>query len=327
MYPMLCEGVEFRISGKENEPKCYYVQNANGEEFRVNRSLFKALKHADGTRPLLLPNHGEEIIPELKRYGLVHTNRLIKGILFSQFIILPVSERRAKKWRPLCKILNGELSSVACMMLIISIFLCTSTYRGRHLEIEMDDLNICLYTGLYVLSVLLHEFGHLIAGIAYKYPVKEVGVIFFLIIPIAAYVRDDNKTDTVKDEYLQFVMAGLEVNLLLAGIFFIAAVFCEPQTTTFFAAVWTNISLIISNLIPTEILRTDGTRALNTVLECESVFDLARKWLGSRKRRKKLVHKGLLGIACMAFLSFVFVVRFLYWFFVIGFNVYVLFLC
>ena len=49
MYPVLKEGVSvgtFQYEGSDTTH--YYIENADGEEFEINCSLWKALLHADG---------------------------------------------------------------------------------------------------------------------------------------------------------------------------------------------------------------------------------------------------------------------------------------
>ena len=55
MYPMRCDNVQLLICEDEFGTKSYYAVNAAGEEFSVSYPVFKALRHADGTRPLRLP--------------------------------------------------------------------------------------------------------------------------------------------------------------------------------------------------------------------------------------------------------------------------------
>lgn len=320
MYPMLCDGVKFRSSG-EGRSKSFFVQNDDGDEFMVSSAVYKALLCCDGTRPLRLPDQGESLLPELKRCGLVRTSRWVKGGLFNLFTLFPVG-RRANKWRPLCKIINSELTSICFVVIMIAIFIITSG-RGRA---DMDDFNIWTYWGLLFLSVLLHEFGHMISGIAYGYRVDEVGILFLFVIPIGAYVAYGRKADKVKNEELQFTMAGIEVNLILAGASVIGAAVCDPLSYIFTEAVIINVLLIIGNLIPGEILELDGTAALNTLFEVDSIFDMARKCLRNRKRRRKLLRCGLSGAACLVLFVLVLVTRYIYYMIIIGVNVYALFL-
>ena len=320
MYPMLCDGVKFR-TGWEGRSELFFVQNDDGDEFMVSHPVYKALRSCDGTRPLRLPDHGESLLPELKRCGLVRTSRWVNGGLFNRFILFPVGHR-AKKWRHICRIINCELSSICFVVIMIAFFMFTS---GR-VWFDVNDFNIGVYWGIIFLSMMLHEFGHMIAGIAYGYRIDEVGLLFLTIIPIGAYVAHDDKADRVKNEELQFTMAGIEVNAILAGLSVIGAAACEPLSSAFFSAALGNILLIIGNLIPREIIKVDGTVALNTLFEVDSIFRLARKCLRNRKRRRKLLRCGLSGAAGLVLSVLVLVTRYIYYMIIIGVNVYALFL-
>ena len=90
MYPMLCDGVKFRTSW-EGRSELFFVQNDDGEEFMVSGPVYNALRLCDGTKPLRLPDHGENLLPELKRYGLVRMSRWVNGGLFNRFILFRLS--------------------------------------------------------------------------------------------------------------------------------------------------------------------------------------------------------------------------------------------
>ena len=75
-----------------------------------------------------------------------------------------------------------------------------------------------LYYGLLVCSLALHEVGHLVAGLAYGYKISDTGILLLGIIPIGAYVAHEDKKDASRSEKVQFALAGVEMNLLIAGI-------------------------------------------------------------------------------------------------------------
>ena len=103
---------------------------------------------------------------------------------------------------------------------------------------------------------------HLIAAVAFGYPVSEAGVIFYLkILPACLYVGHGRKKNATKGEEIQLALAGIEANLSQACYF--AAALWEDQSMTFFAAAVTNIFIIISNLVPAKGMEDDGEVALN----------------------------------------------------------------
>ena len=66
---MRCDNVQLLICEDEFGTKSYYAVNAAGEEFSVSYPVFKALRHADGTRPLRLPEDDVDLLAELEGSG------------------------------------------------------------------------------------------------------------------------------------------------------------------------------------------------------------------------------------------------------------------
>ena len=59
MYPMLKEGITIGTFSYEGSDEThYFVENGEGEEFEIRYELYRALVHADGTKPLRLRNCG-----------------------------------------------------------------------------------------------------------------------------------------------------------------------------------------------------------------------------------------------------------------------------
>ena len=165
---------------------------------------------------------------------------------------------------------------------------------------DMDSFNLPLYVGLLVASAVLHELAHLWAAISYGFPVYEAGVLFEKVFALCLYVAHGRKPGATKAEEIQVALAGIEANMFAMGLFMIVSVLCEAQSTTFYAAAAAQIGLIFSNLIPSKGIEVDGEVALNTLFEVKSIYAVARKWTGSKKRRRKLIRSaGLPGAACI----------------------------
>lgn len=96
------------------------------------------------------------------------------------------------------------------------------------------------------------------------------------------------------------LVAGIEANILTMGACLIACVLYEAQSTTFYLATFMQMSLVISNLIPSKEI-VDGEVALNTLFNVKSIYAVARKWTRSKKQRRKLIRDaGLPGVVCIA---------------------------
>ena len=206
---------------------------------------------------------------------------------------------KVRKARPLCKLLNTVLPVSSILTFILGVSFLFWQNSGR---IPMDDYSILLYYALVLASLFVHEAAHLISAVAFGYPVSEAGVIFYLkVLPACLYVGHGRKKNATKGEEIQLALAGIEANLLAAGLFLLIAVLWDEQNATFFTAAVTNFIIIIANLIPAKGLEDDGEVALNHLFEVKSIYPVAKKCVRSKKRRRKLIRSaGLAGIACIA---------------------------
>lgn len=307
MYPVLKEGVSigtFQYEGSDTTH--YYIENANGEEFEVSRRLWDALLKADGTHPLDLPGNGRRILPKLKRHGLVRTSRLVQDDgLFNRFILFPIGNRLE-----ICglvfRAINAALPAVALLAFAIGVYV--TAVEGSE---SGYNFSWWLYYGLVVLSLALHELGHLIAGLAYEYKISDTGILLLGIIPLGAYVAHENKKDATKAEKIQFALAGVEVNLLIAGICLLLAMQSYQWSLTFFSVANVNVILASVNLLPTSGL--DGESALSAACGINSISEVARKWLINKKRRQKLLRAGLPGYVCFCVFSITMISKVILW--------------
>ena len=229
----------------------------------------------------------------------VRTSRLVREESCSRLILFTFSKKGIRKVRPACKLLNAVLPAGAVLTLVVGITM--RVLNALSDGVDMDSFNLLLYGGLLIASVVLHELAHLWAAISYGYPVYEAGVLIEKVFAICLYVAHGRKPGATKAEEIQVALAGIEVNLFTMGLFLIASVLCEAQSTTFYVAAVAEIGLIISNLIPSKGIEVDGEVALNTLFEVKSIYAVARKWAGSKRRRRKLIRSaGLPGVTCIA---------------------------
>lgn len=205
---------------------------------------------------------------------------------------------KVRKARPLCKLLNAVLPVSSILIFILGVSFLFWQYSGR---IPMDDYSLLLYYALVLVSMFVHEAAHLITAVAFGFPVSEAGVIFCLkVLPACLYVGHGRKKNATKGEEIQLALAGIEANLLAAGLFLLIAVLWDEQNATFFTAAVTNIFFIIANLIPAKGLEDDGEVALNHLFEVKRIYPVAKKCVRNRKHRRKLIRSaGLAGIACI----------------------------
>lgn len=307
MYPVLKEGVSigtFQYEGSDTTH--YYIENADGEEFEISRRLWNALLKADGTRPLDLPDNGRRVLPNLKRHGLVRTSRFVPDDgLFNCFILFSIGNRLQAKGL-VFRALNAALPIVSILTFAIGVYVTAS--KGAE---SGYNFSWWLYYALIVLSLALHELGHLVAGLAYGYKISDTGILLLSIIPCGAYVAHENKKDATKAEKIQFALAGVEVNLLIAGICLLLATQSYQWSLTMFSVANVNIILAGINLLPASGL--DGESALSAVFEVNSISEVAKKCLLNKKRRQKLLRSGFSGYAYYCVFAFTMISKVILW--------------
>ena len=125
MYPMLKEGITIGAFSYEGSDEThYFVENGKGGEFEISYALYKALVHADGTKPLRLRHcGGKKTVEELKRLGIIRTSRFVSDDdLFNRFILFPIGSR-ARKYRPLCVLVNQLLPFLSIIVFVVGVIL------------------------------------------------------------------------------------------------------------------------------------------------------------------------------------------------------------
>lgn len=293
MYPILKEGVSIgTFKYKDSDSVHYYIENAGGEKFEIDRALCNALLKADGTRPLDLPDKGKQILPTLKKHELVQTSRFVhSGGAFNRFILFPI-ENKIKIDRSFFKAINAALPVASILIFALGVFLMAtdSEYIGY-------NFNLWIYCLLFILSIVIHELGHLFAGLSYGYKFSDIGILLFGVVPVGAYVAHEDKKDAAKSEKIQFALAGIEMNLLIAGICLLLVVMFYHCSLTLLSVANVNILLACVNLLPAS--GFDGEYALSAICGVDNIGKLSKKCLFDKNRRRKLLQSGLKGYSCI----------------------------
>lgn len=145
-------------------------------------------------------------------------------------------------------------------------------------------------------AAILHEAGHLLAAISAGQKIDHIGITFWSIIPTGAYVSVDDKINSRKSEQMQFILAGIEVNLLFTGICLILIGRHYDWAYKLVDIAVINIILIIGNIVP--IPGLDGEAALSILCGVSSIGKVAQKSLFDKKRRQRLLRTGWSGYVC-----------------------------
>ena len=292
MKPMTCECVCLYYDRQEE----LYYADLLGERIDLSPEEYAILSAADGKTdlarefPELSPRRLANLLHRLKNNGLLITKRY-EGFVIGRYMVFLVANR-VDRIRTFCGVFNLLLPFASLIF-----FACGAVSYAR-CETIYGDMNYFLYYLLFFLSITAHEFGHFAAAVTYRYYVAHAGVLLlFRIIPLGAYVscRPDGKV-RAKRHKVQFFLAGIEMNFLLAGLFSMLSCIPWALGETFYIAAYSNVILGTVNLLIAPML--DGGKALAAALGIDDFWTFTRNAL-SRRHRKRLLHSGAAGWFCL----------------------------
>ncbi len=307
MYLTIKDGIELRIARYGDDSDHYQVKNMKGSVFEIEKRLYDALNSARLNRRLILADEDKGLIPFLKKNGIIETSRFVKAedSFFNCLILFPFSDAK-KGWVSLCRKLNTMLPAASLLVLLIG----SLTMFFRKEEIG-SDFEILLYLFMFFFSLLFHELGHILACRDYGFKLYDMGIVFIGYFPMGLYVSCEKRKDAEKVERIQLALAGVEMNVLLAGILLLAAFFFRRLSGTLCALADINFYLVFVNLIPA--LGLDGNSALSAWCGVENISIEALLCLLSRKKRWKLFHSGFMGYFALAVISAVLLSNIAFW--------------
>lgn len=288
MYPVLKDNVglgSFRFGDEEG----YFICNAESETW-VSKRLYVALMKADGTAPLDLPDNGHSVIPRLRKLGYIRTSRFEheKGLICS-FTILNLRSRALNN-NCFLKLFSAVLPFLSVIVFVIGLLLMNWHTVNFRQHFDTMSWYMCIF-----ISIVAHEAGHLAALAACGYEVYDTGLLFLGVLPIGAYVSHKDKESALRNDRLKVSLAGIEMNILTAGIFFILSAFGGTYAVMFRYLGLVNLILVLFNLLPAQGL--DGEAALSAVFDVDSIYSIAKKNLFDRKLRRRLYRSGRKGNA------------------------------
>ena len=303
-YPMIAKWLHF----KQMNAEWFLVTNRlNGEEYYMTAFMAHFARRLDGnTPPRHLLSHekrrdAENLVAELDQWDMLRHSRMLEkgwGTLYWSVFFFDKSSR----CKALCKILNNILllSFLPCFFIGIMMAICWC----------QPCLNFSLF-GMVIgtlLGIIVHEAAHTIAGISYHATVYECGVFIDHFLP-GAYAMVDTKNVQNKRYLLQISGAGLESNILLAGLFLAVATF-ESYSSIFFWMAMGNLILAGANLLPINDL--DGMHMLETLLETDSLYERITYITHSRRIKRKIKHAGLSGYCALWVCYFIQILNFIW---------------
>lgn len=293
MYPILCDEISV-YEVETPEGTCRVIENAKGEEFWFKEEVNDILLSLDGTRPL---PYSREIVECMQKDGLIYAKRFIwKGLRSKLF--LPVWNVKKEKRAPFI-LLNKALPLLAVLVFLYGL-VC-----AHRIDIDADTSTATIYLCMLV-SIVLHEWGHMIAGTAYG-----SRTLSSCLSLQGAQTGFTNNPDS-KKQRIQMSLAGLEMNMLIAGLCFIICGTLHGSASRLVAVTGViNTVLIFPNLIPSN--GSDGECVFSELLGVDSIFDLAKSIVTDRKKRRKSLRSGWKGHLGMLFMLSVYP-GFVFWY-------------
>ncbi len=233
----------------------------------------------------------DRMLKAFKENDVIRDSRFLsKSLLSTLFTVW--TPNVTKKMRLISYVLNTLLLISFIPILAFSILYFVN-YIG---DISMDYIVSGSLIGM-LLGMVMHEMGHMIAGLAYGGQVFEVGLMFQFFIP-GAYVLLDDRNIKSTMKRIQVYAAGIEMNLLLSAIFIILSVPFEALSGFFLGAAINNIFIALLNL--TFVDGFDGMKIICELLGLEEITSKANRVVRSKWKRHKLQKHGVCGKATIA---------------------------
>lgn len=300
-YPMMANWL---IENKK-EYGVYEIKNVlTDETLRLDRDAYRFLRNLNGDRnPFkLAAKLGVDKIEAEVLMDFFEMNLLIRtcgrtlvasGGTILHTIYIP-TKSKTKSIVP--RLYNFLLLVGWLPMLLIGIYrMIFASYSLNNDYSMILGIIVALVSGL-----IVHEFSHAMACLAYGGSFLEAGVMWEKICP-GAYVLIDNSEVKAKTKRVQINAAGIESNMFLAGVFLVLCTMIEWASGIFLYAAILNVILAIFNLAL--IGGLDGFAIISELLGLKYGVDEAKILLGKCLRRKRranmTVNRKVAVVACV----------------------------
>ena len=295
-YPSLAAGVELETRLEENGKLCFYIQNMYGDKFKLNEELYQALEDADGFHPIQIPGlDSKKLTAFLEENDLISYSPIIQGdgIFDYLSVVQFYDESSIEKYKPFCQFMNRYLLPISAVVSAAGILALITNHDSLE---EWLNFNPILYIALNILCIVLHEAGHFMAYIG-------IGIVLLKIITVGFFVAADPKKTTVNKEEVHASLAGIEMQLLLFGVFWLIGGLNLGVSYTFLEASKFNLLIMLVNIMPA--FGFDGEQALSAALGVDDIYKKAKMWLGDNAHREKLLSHGKKGYLFFGLYAFV----------------------
>lgn len=309
-YPRRSPYLIYKRVGKDE----YKVENyLYSEAYRVDFVTTAFLRQLDGRHNpyALLPKCDKEYVRKLLR-NLKDCNLLAPekklltlGIGRCMYPLMYCYPGKIQK-------LLAEVWNLLLMILFIPMLIKgMCIYGSGSFSVYMQSKNE-LYLGMLIgvsVGISLHELSHSCAGLTYGGHLFEIGIGTYFFIPMG-YVLLDNTHIKNRFHRIQIYAAGVEMNLLLYGVFMrlVPTGFISPFVM--YVAAFENLGLAILNMLPLD--RVDGIKILSIILRKKDLLKHAKTMIKRRKYYRRNPRKIVAVSAAYALVGFQVVIPILF---------------
>lgn len=275
---------------KKNRDGTYQVKDClSGDVYTMGNRIFYFLRKLDGRNdpkfvlPGVTPREVQKMLDTLNREALVrNSNVLYNGLLSVYYTLWCPKHTRARG------ILPGILD-ILRMLLWFPIFLSgVLLFWNSSMPLSNESMWFGVILGTFV-GAIAHELSHGLSCLHWGGRVFEIGIMLHYGVP-GMYVLMDQASITSRVQKALVNSAGIEMNLMLVGIFSMLSVVCPAISLSFFMAAFMNLWLALINLLPAP--SVDGMRIMCALLGDENTIQTAKKAIRSKRLQKQYCAQG-----------------------------------
>lgn len=265
-----------------------------------NEQQFSFLNRLDGeTDPYKIytgytPEEIDDILAILYRLSYIRYGRLIDNSIGNLSILVRECNSEKLSRKPFL------LADCMMRLLWLPILVFGIWYFAGHWKMIDGSETALIITfgnvfGL-VTGIVLHELAHAVAGIAMGAELFCLGVGTSSFLPCAFVIMN---TSRIRSRAKKFHIdeVGIEMNLLLAGLYLFLSCVIPKNGNVFFIAAIFNAIVALSNLIPWK--GSDGMHMLSEVFGSSDLYEYAENAVKNQKKRRKLLRSGTNGLITM----------------------------
>lgn len=265
-----------------NTRAVYFLQNLNGHT------------SPEEVLPDISKEEVNDLLTGFENAGLLRDGRVTSLGLGNLMIAIWIPKIQIYK-RKYMKLANSLLLILFIPTFLLGSILYFEKYCCSIFIPEGDSSFVFLTATLFgaLLGLLVHELSHFMAAIGYGARAYEIGIAFHNFLP-GAYVALEKDKITKRRKLFQIDAAGIESNIMLAGIFLIVDVSFNCKNMFFTQAALINTIIAVVNL--SFLKGLDGLNIISDILGTEDILHKAISVMS--KRRDKIVKRnGISGYA------------------------------